>query len=329
MREPMRIWRFFGFLDIFRRWLDIFGSDPCKNSRTYTESQIFTRQTLRRFLKILVASFSRIRRVKCMKTMHKLTALSAALAATVIPSIAAAAGAAAAVPAPTGAAGVIAAVTGLVAGLAAAIPAVVMAVRSRKAATAATAQATEAQVQAHAATSTATRAEKRSRAALDWADLHANAMRDGVVCVITYSGVTSPCVDALRIRGWQVRVCSVTAEELAAGTLLPGSTIRGDIAVADAVVFEGLTVEGVSTLAKDREMRDSIRSGASIVLATGGENHRYDLRPWGVFAVATNTALTTEAAVVASLARRADIARLQGVRPGRLEDARTALLADR
>lgn len=278
-----------------------------------------------------------------MKTMPKLTALSAALAATVIPSIAAAADAAAAVPAPTGAAGVIAAVTGLIAGLAAAIPAVVTAVRSRKAAKAAAVQAAEAQVHAQVATTTATQAaeravaaevrstlaEERSRSAMDWADRHANAMRDGVVCVITYSGVTSPCVDVLRVRGWQVRVCSVTAEELVAGTLLPGSTIRGDIAVADAVVFEGLTVEGVSTLAKDREMRDSIRSGASIVLATGGENHRYDLRPWGVFAVATNTALTTEAAVVASLARRADIARLQGVRPGRLEDARTALLAGR
>lgn len=107
-----------------------------------------------------------------------------------------------------------------------------------------------------------------------------------------------------------------------------GPRIRGDIAVADAVVFEGLSVEGVAALAKDREMRDSIRSGASIVLATGGDNHRYDLRPWGVFALATNTALTTEAAVVASLARRADIAQLQGVRPGQLASARKELIRE-
>ncbi len=248
-------------------------------------------------------------------------AVVATITTLAVPSVALAA-ASQATETATGPATVLVAVAGLVTALAAAIKSL----RSDRKATAAVQSATVSEQRATVAETRAVAAEDRSAKALAWADRHANAMRDGVVCVVTYPGVTSPCVDVLRVRGWQVRVCAVMAEELAAGALLPGSTTRGDIAVADAVVIEGLGVDQIATLAKDREFRDSIRSGASIVLATGGENHRYDLRPWGVFAVATNTALTTEAAVVASLARRADIAALQGVRPGQLAAARAELV---
>lgn len=222
----------------------------------------------------------------------------------------------------TGPAAVLIAVAGLVTALAAAIKSL----RSDRKATAAAQSATVSEQRATVAETRAVAAEDRAAKALAWADRHANAARDGVVCLITYPGTATPCRRVLEVRGWTVRVCEVRQEELDAGVLLPGSTIRGDIATADAVVIEGLSVEGVATLVKDREFTDSVRSGASIVLSTGGDNHRYDLRPWGIFAVATNTALTTEAAVVASLARRADIALLQGVRPGRLEDARQKLL---
>ncbi len=222
-----------------------------------------------------------------------------------------------------GIAGLITGVTGLItagAGLLAAW-------RSGRRAAAATAAAGQATETAAAATAAAVAANDRAAQAAALVDRLANAHQDGVVLVLAYPGAPMPCRPLLEANGWRVAYYAITRAELDRGDFLPGPHIISDIASADAIVIEGLDAAGVSRLSAVRDLRDNVRSGASIVLFTGGSNHRYDLQEWGEVDQATNMVVTTEAAVRASLARRAVVARRQGIRPGQVAAARAALTA--
>jgi len=138
-----------------------------------------------------------------------------------------------------------------------------------------------------------------------------NAMRDGVVCVITYSGVTRHA-STLRIRGCRSEPAP-SQRRNAAGTLSQ-LTIRGDIAAAMRGVRGSDYRRASPLLAKDR-MR--IRSSpASIVLAPA-ERISYDLR-LGRGSRGTNTALTRAAVVAPSHARHIAVSKASA---WRLEDA--------
>jgi hypothetical protein len=222
-----------------------------------------------------------------------------------------------------GVAGLITGVTGLVtagAGLLAAW-------RSGRRAAPATAAAGQATETAAAATAAAVAANNRASAAANLADKLANAHQDGVVLVLAYPFAPMPCRALLEANGWQVAYYAITRAELDRGDFLPGSHIVRDIAAADAIVIEGLDAAGASRLSAVRDLRDNVLCGTSVVLYTGGLNHRYDLTLWGDVDQATNMPVTTEAAVRASLARRAVVARRQGIRPGQVAAARAALTA--
>jgi hypothetical protein len=243
--------------------------------------------------------------------MHKCALLTSALV-IVVPSIAAAA------PAAADSAGSTPLVTAITAALTAGA-ALVTAIRGTRKAKSAAASAASAK-------SAAADADARVIAALAWSERQACAHSDGVVLVLTYPGARTS-VDLLRVNGWRVEQYTVTQTELDRGVLLPGPHLLADVAVADAIVIEGLDPVHIATLAASREFRDNIRSGASVALYTGGQNHRYDLTLWGECDQGVTTPVTTEAAVRASLARREATARRQGVRPGQLATARAELLA--
>lgn len=266
---------------------------------------------------------------------------TAALTLVASPVIAHAADAAAPAAQP-GAAGIIAAIAAGAAGLLTAGAAAIAAIRSSRVAAAATqhaadatAQAAQAQTQATTASAQAQQAgvaavaaDRRAQAAMAWADKLANAQHDGVVLVLSYPDTAASCRGLLELNGWRVAYYPVTAAEVEAGQFLPGGErLLADVSSADAIVIEGLPEAGVAQLAATRDLRDRVRSGASVVLATGSRNFRYDLTPWGEVACATNMPVTTESAVRASLARREVVARSQGIRPGTLAAAREALLA--
>ncbi len=237
--------------------------------------------------------------------------------------------AAAAAATPTHETGGLAGVAGLitgVTGLVTAVAGLLAAWRSGRRAAAATAAAGQATETAVAATAAAVAANERSAQAMAWADRVANAHQDGVVLVLSYPGTAAPCRGLLDANGWKIAYYRVTADELARGELLPGPHTLADVAAADAIVVEGLDVESVGKLAAMREFRDNVRSGASVVLHTGGHNYRYDLTAWGEADQAVNVPVTAEAAVRASLARREVIARRQGIRPGQVAAARASLI---
>lgn len=234
------------------------------------------------------------------------------------PSIASAADVAAAQP--SGAAGLVTAIAAGLAGLLTAGAAMVSAARSRRAAESATATA-------QVATVAAASAESRSARALAWADRIANAQADGVVLVLSYPGTRS-CRGLLEANGWRIEHYEITQLELDAGVLLPGPALLDDVRVADAIVVEGLDEGRMAMLSAQRPFRDAIRSGAGVVMYTGGPNRRYDLTLWGECDQGVTMPVTAEAAVRASLARREATARRQGVRPGQLGAARAALLAE-
>jgi len=248
--------------------------------------------------------------------MRKLASLAAALSAVAVPAVAAAASAPAAPESSSTAAGIITAVAALVASSVS----LVEAVRSRR-------KARQAAERAGAAEDRAVAAEDRAAQAMAWADRLANAQQDGVVLVLSYPGTISSCRALLEANGWRIAYYQVTAEEIARGAYLPGGqALVEDVRAADAVVVEGLDEDGVRVLAGKRSLRDSIRSGAGVALYTGGRNYRYDLTLWGACDQGVTTPVTTEAAVRASIARRAATARIQGVRPGGLAEARRTLV---
>lgn len=245
--------------------------------------------------------------------MRKFISASLFAAATLTPALALASSGAESVP--TGISGLIAAGTALVV----AATALVQAIRGRAAVTSAAGTAARALVIARDASD-------RAGQAAAWADRLANAQSDGVVLVLSYPGARS-CRALLEINGWRIEHYEVTQAELDAGQLLPGPHVLADVAVADAIVVEGLDEVGMRTLAGIRPFRDAIRSGAGVVMYTGGgANYRYELSLWGQCDQGTTTPVTTEAAVRASLARREATARIQGVRPGQLAAARAQLL---
>lgn len=226
----------------------------------------------------------------------------------------------------TGLTGLVTAVTALISAVAALVAALRGVKKAKAEAKAAASSAKAADERAQNAESTAQRADERAKRAVEWADRLANAHQDGVVLILSYPGTSAPCRALLEANGWQVACYQVTQSEIDAGKLLPGPHVIADVSSADAIVVEGLDVPGVARLAGVREFRDNVRSGASIVLYTGGLNHRYDLTVWGEADQAVNVPVTAEAAVRASLARREVIARRQGIRPGRVAEARRQLL---
>jgi len=164
--------------------------------------------------------------------------------------------------------------------------------------------------------------EKRAAAgcrlgrALVWADRVANAHQDGVVLVLSYPGTRTPCRGLLEANGWGVAYYQITQAELDRGALLPGPYVVDDIRAADVIVIEGLDVPGIDRMASMRDFRDNVRSGASVVLYTGGLNYRYDLTAWSECDQATDVPVTTETAVRASVARRPTPGRTPGAGGG-------------
>lgn len=172
----------------------------------------------------------------------------------------------------------------------------------------------------------ARRADARAKSAVKWADRLANAHEDGVVLVLSYPAARVSCRGLLEANGWRICHYPVTQAELDRGVFLPGPHTVADVCVADAIVVEGLSDTDMSKLATVREFRDNIRLGAGVVMFTAGSNTRYDLTAWGECDQGVTTPVTCEAAVRASLARRAATARRQGIRPGTLSQARASLL---
>lgn len=243
--------------------------------------------------------------------MRKFVSASLFAAITAVPTLALAAAPSGDVPT-TGIGGILAAGTALVVS----VTALVRAVRGDR-------RAREAGEAATQAVATADQAA-RSAASVAWADRIANAQSDGVVLVLSYPGARS-CRGLLEVNGWRIEHYTVTQAELDAGTLLPGPHLLDDVRAADAIVVEGLDETGMATLASIRPFRDAIRSGAGVVMYTGGPNRRYDLTLWGECDQGVTMPVTAEAAVRASLARREATARRQGIRPGQLAEARRAL----
>lgn len=152
-------------------------------------------------------------------------------------------------------------------------------------------------------------------------ELH-DAQNRGVVLVVTYPSHPRSAIPLLRQTGW-----TVCPYDLLVGEDLPDTAqFRADLAAADVVLIQGATAEQASRLAVLRWFRDGLASGAGVVLFTPSHFVRYEQGQWGDGDQSVTTPATTEAAVRATIARRRQIAALQGVRPGGLAAARGKLV---
>lgn len=152
-------------------------------------------------------------------------------------------------------------------------------------------------------------------------ELH-DAQNRGVVLVVTYPGHPRSAIPLLRQTGW-----TVCPYDLAVGEDLPDTAqFRADLACADVVLLQGASPEQNAQVAKLRWFRDGLAAGAGVVMYVPTTTTRYDQALWGDGDQSSTTPATTEAAVRATVARRRQIAALQGVRPGGLAAARGKLV---
>lgn len=152
-------------------------------------------------------------------------------------------------------------------------------------------------------------------------ELH-DAQSRGVVLVVTYPDHPRSAIPLLRQTGW-----TVCGYAVAVGEDLPDSAqFRADLACADVVLLQGASPEQNAHVAKLRWFRDGLASGAGVVMYVPTTTTRYDQGLWGDGDQSSTTPATTEAAVRATVARRRQIAALQGVRPGGLAAARQQLV---
>lgn len=170
----------------------------------------------------------------------------------------------------------------------------------------------------------AARIRKMSRtvAALGRAIEHGDAHNQGVVLVVTFPACRKSAIPLLELNEW--RICEYTILD-GEGVLPQSARFAADLQTADVVVIQGADAAQVSQIARTRAFRDELRAGAGVVLYTPGPQVRYELGEWGDGDQGVTVPATVEAAVRATIARRRAIAARQGVRPGRLEEARTAL----
>lgn len=163
---------------------------------------------------------------------------------------------------------------------------------------------------------------RRTVAALESAvELH-DAQNRGVVLLIAVQGVDRPCRARLEAGGWVVCPREISdANPLA----LWDQKFREDLAAADVVVLDGLPAEKVAELAASSAFRDGLGAGAAVV-AYGRKGVFYDLSLWGPEFTTTTNEFRTALDVRGAVAERRILQRLQGVRPGQLAAAKTALL---
>lgn len=153
-------------------------------------------------------------------------------------------------------------------------------------------------------------------------ELH-DAQSRGVVLVVTYPGHPRSAVPLLRQAGWTVCPYDVGAAD---GDLPDTPAFRADLAAADIVLLQGSGAERAARVAGLRWFRDGLAPGAGVVLFAPSHLVRYDQALWGDGDQSVTTPATAEAAVRATVARRRQIAALQGVRPGGLAAARAQLV---
>lgn len=153
-------------------------------------------------------------------------------------------------------------------------------------------------------------------------ELH-DAQSRGVVLVVSYPGHPRSAVPLLRQAGWTVAPYAISASD---GDLPDTPQFRADAAAADVVLLQGPSVEQADRVAGLRWFRDGLASGAGVILFSPSHLVRYRQELWGDGDQSVTTPATAEAAVRATVARRRQIAALQGVRPGGLAAARARLV---
>lgn len=222
------------------------------------------------------------------------------------------------------AAGLITALTGLVAAGGAAAASWRKARAAEQAAARATTSASAAQAELAVVRADAELARREAAATAAMLE-HFDAQNRGVCLVVTYETMPaeSSAVAWIRSCGWTV--VEYDMRQYGGADLPVGERWQRDLEAADCILFQGATGDVNERVALNGAFRESVRNGAGLLLLVPNADTRYKLALWGADATGVTNPRRAEIELRGIVAARRAMARHKGTQRGGLAEARAAL----